>query len=60
MKDLYTGITVIPDERGMTDTITLKGDRELWIRFVARVKQRRKKVWQILEPFLKSYIRKGK
>jgi hypothetical protein len=41
----------------MADILTLKGERAIWIRFVARVKERRKTVWQALEPFLKQYLK---
>ena len=41
----------------MKDIITFRGDRELWIDFVAELKKRRKKVWQVLEEFIRSYLK---
>lgn len=43
----------------LKDTITLKGNRNLWIDFVAKIKKERKEVWQVLEKFIKQYLRKG-
>ena len=42
----------------MKDNISFKGERNLWIDFVAKLKKERKEVWQILEPFIKEYIKK--
>lgn len=42
----------------MKDTITIKGDRNLWFDFVAKLKKERKEVWQTLEPFIKDYLKK--
>ena len=42
----------------MKDVITLKGDREIWIDFVAKVKKERKKVWEVLKEFIKDYLKK--
>ena len=42
----------------MKDTITLKGDRNLWIDFVSKIKKERKEVWQVLESFIKDYLKK--
>jgi len=41
----------------MVDIITFRGDRELWIDFVAKIKKERKKVWQVLEGFIKEYLK---
>ena len=40
----------------MKDIITLRGDRELWLSFIYRAKKERKKVWEVLSPFLKKYV----
>ena len=40
----------------MKDTITIKGNRNTWIDFIAKIKREKKQVWQVLEPFIKSYI----
>ena len=42
----------------MRDTITIKGERNLWIDFVSKIKKERKEVWQVLEPFIKDYLKK--
>jgi hypothetical protein len=41
----------------MKDSISFKGDRNLWIDFVAKVKKQRKEVWEALKPFIESYIK---
>jgi len=41
----------------MKDIITLRGDRDIWIDFVAKLKKERKEVWEILERFIKSYLK---
>ena len=42
----------------MKDTITLKGDRNLWIDFVAKIKKEKKEVWQVLEKLIKEYLKR--
>ena len=42
------------------ETITIKGDRDVWIDFVSKVKKKRKSVWSVLEPMIKSYIKGDK
>lgn len=39
------------------DVITLKGNRDLWIDFVAKIKKERKEVWQVLEKLIKGYLK---
>lgn len=39
--------------------ITLKGDRDVWIDFVTKVKKSKSKIWSVLEPMLKKYIQKN-
>ena len=41
----------------MYDIMTFRGKRELWLDFVHKVKKDRKRVWEVLSPFLKKYIR---
>ena len=41
----------------MEDVITMKGDRNLWIDFVAKVKKQKKQVWQVLEKFIREYLK---
>lgn len=43
----------------MKDVITFKGDRNLWIDFVAKIKKERKEVWQVLEKLIKEYLKKN-
>ena len=42
----------------MKDVITFKGDRDVWIDFVSKVKKQRKQVWEVLEPLIKKYLKK--
>jgi hypothetical protein len=39
----------------MKYVITIRGERELWLDFVHRVKKDKKKVWDVLSPFLRKY-----
>ena len=39
----------------MNDIITIRGDRELWLDFMHRVKKDKKKAWEVLKPYLKKY-----
>ena len=40
-----------------SDDITIRGEKELWLDFAHKVKKDRKKVWEVLRPFLNKYIR---
>ena len=40
----------------MNEVITLKGDRDLWIDFVAKVKKEKKQVWEVLGRLIKEYL----
>ena len=42
----------------MKDVITFRGDRNLWIDFIAKIKKERKQVWEVLEKFIKSYLKR--
>lgn len=37
--------------------LTFRGERNLWIDFVAKVKKERKSVWEVLEKFIKDYLK---
>ena len=52
-------MTTTKDRITLNNGIVLFGERELWFDFVAQVKKDKKKVWDILEPMIKEYIRKG-
>lgn len=39
----------------MKYVITIRGERELWLDFVHRVKKDKKKVWEVLSLFLRKY-----
>ncbi len=39
----------------MKDTISIRGERELWLEFIHKAKKERKKVWEVLCPYLKKY-----
>ena len=40
----------------MKDTISIRGDRELWLEFIHKAKKEKKKAWDVLSPYLKKYI----
>jgi len=44
----------------MKDTITMKGERSLWIEFTHTLKKQKRKVWDTLKPFLEDYIKRSK
>jgi len=39
------------------NVLTFRGERNLWIDFVAKVKKERKNVWEVLEKFIKEYLK---
>lgn len=39
------------------DVITLKGNRDLWIDFVAKIKKEKKEVWEVLEKMIEDYLK---
>ena len=39
----------------MKYVITIRGERELWLDFVHKTKKEKKKVWDVLGPFLRKY-----
>lgn len=41
------------------EVVTFRGNRDVWIDFVAKVKKKRKKVWEVLEELLKEFISKS-
>jgi hypothetical protein len=43
----------------MKYVITLRGERDLWLDFVHKVRKDKKKVWDILNPYLRKYISSG-
>lgn len=42
----------------MKDIITFRGNRDLWIDFISKIKKERKTVWEVLEKFIKNYLKK--
>ena len=54
VSELLYGVSI------MNDIIGLRMDRALWIKFMAKVKQQRKKAADVIEPFLRQYIKGGK
>ena len=40
----------------MKDTITIRGERDLWLDFVHKAKKEKKKAWEVLNPYLRKYI----
>lgn len=39
------------------DILTFRGDRNVWIDFVSKVKKDRKEVWEVLSKFINKYIK---
>ena len=44
----------------MSHTITLRGQRDLWLDFVHKTKKDKKTIWEVLTPFLKKYVASDK
>jgi len=40
----------------MKHVITLRGERDLWLDFVYKSRRDKKKVWDVLGPYLRKYI----
>ena len=40
----------------MKHVITLRGERDLWLDFVHKAKKDKRKVWDILSPYLRKYV----
>ena len=40
----------------MKDTISIRGEREVWLEFIHKAKKEKKKVWEVLVPFLNKYV----
>jgi hypothetical protein len=40
----------------MKYVVTIRGERELWLDFVHKAKKDKKKVWDVLGPFLRKYV----
>ncbi len=41
----------------MKEIITLRGNRKLWCDFVNKLRKEKKEVWEVLEPFIKKYLK---
>jgi len=41
----------------VSHTITIRGQRDLWLEFVHKTKKEKKTVWEALRPFLTKYVR---
>lgn len=39
------------------EVITLKGDRNLWMEFAIKLKRQKKEVWEVLESWIKKYLK---
>ncbi|MBS3096905.1 hypothetical protein J4480_05710 [Candidatus Woesearchaeota archaeon] len=39
------------------DILTFRGDRNVWIDFVSKVKKDRKEVWEVLSKLISKYIK---
>ena len=40
----------------MKDAISLRGEREVWLEFIHKAKKEKKKVWDVLSPYLRKYV----
>jgi len=40
----------------MKDTLSIRGERELWLEFIHKAKKQKRKAWEVLSPYLKKYI----
>lgn len=41
------------------DIMTFRGDRNIWIDFVAKIKKEKKQIWEVLEKLINKYMKKG-
>ena len=47
-------------EKGSDITlISFRGDRNIWQDFIYKIKKNKKQVWEVLEPMLNDYIKRG-
>lgn len=42
------------------EVLTFRGNRDLWIDFVAKIKKERKEVWDVLGEMIKKYLKNDK
>ena len=42
----------------MKDVMTFRGERDLWVDFVNKIRKEKKNVWDVLKPFIKKYLEK--
>jgi len=40
------------------DTLSLRGDRNKWIDFIAKCKKNKKTAWDVMEPVIDNYLKK--
>ena len=40
----------------MKDSISIRGERGLWLDFIHKAKKEKKKAWDVLSPFLRKYV----
>lgn len=40
----------------MKDTTSIRGERKLWLELIHKTKKKKKKVWEVLTPFLNKYV----
>jgi hypothetical protein len=44
--------------RDTSAPLSLRGDRDLWLDFTHKVRKKKGKVWDIIEPMIKDYMKK--
>ena len=40
----------------MKYTISIRGERDLWLEFIHKVKKEKRKAWEVLSPYLRKYV----
>jgi len=42
----------------MKEIICFRGEKNVWLEFIIKLKREKKEVWNVLEPFIKDYLKK--
>ncbi len=40
----------------MKYVITLRGERDMWLNFIHKIRKNKRRVWDILSPYLRKYV----
>ena len=41
-----------------SELISLRGDRDLWLDFTHKIRKKKLKIWDVLQPMIKDYMKK--